>query len=77
MNLYTALLLPSLGMPSNAFKYKIGKEAYGGGIYNLQPVHPFGMLTFAAVRYKLVSVTSIQITIYVLELLVSDKSFFV
>lgn len=63
MHLYTAFLLSCLRMPAYTLEYKIGEQCDGRGVNDLKPIHPFGMLTASAVRYKLMPVTGIQIPV--------------
>ena len=50
MYLHAALLLPCLGISSDALEYEVGEEANGRGIDYLELLHPFGHLAGAAVR---------------------------
>ena len=50
-------------MPAYPLEYKIGEQCDGCGVNDLKPIHPFGILTPSAVRYKFIPVTGIQIPV--------------
>ena len=50
VNLNSAFFLSCLRMASHALEYEVGEERNGRGIYDLQPMEPFGNLPAAAVR---------------------------
>ena len=61
MYLYPAFLLSGFRIATDSLKDKVRKEGDGGGINDLKLLHPLWILTFAAVRGKLVLISGIQV----------------
>ena len=61
MHLDAAFLLPRLRIAPNTLENEVREQADGGGVDDLQPLHPFWHLVGGAVRQKSVLVGQVQV----------------